>query len=395
VNLAEQLGAPFFQALAGLALVQALLGIGELNAAAEQLRRTLQIAKPIASRLFDYLSLLAAAQLAHCQGAQETAAQRLREALGLGRERGFSCAMFWLPEQLAQLCVLALEKRIEPAYVANLIRSRNLLPTAPPYRLEAWPWTWRVRVLGQFELALPNSADAPNGVRSQSRALELLKALIALGGRQVPLDRVADALWPRIDSDYAQRSLTTTLHRLRKLLGDDGAVLLNGGKLSLHAHRFWIDTWALEQAMEECHRLLRDAAAAAASDGSAIDTLQSAIAEALALYRGQLLVGDHDYAWAAAPRQQLHARMLRLIAEAAQRLEAALGPDAAARLYGRGIDIDPLTESLYRQLIAMHLRHGQRSEAADAYERCRETLLHCLQSEPSPQTQQLYRSLGD
>ncbi len=401
VSLAEQLGAPFFQALAGLALVQAQFAIGELAAAREQLERTLRVATPIRSLLFDYMARLASAQLAQSQGDTLLAEQQLREALGMGRERGFSYAMFWRPEHLAQLCVLALEKKIEPAYVASLIRSRNLMPAVPPYRLEAWPWTWRVRVLGQFALELPaRDGSAGNGggggvggaARSQNRALELLKALIAFGGRQVPLERVADALWPRIDSDYAQRSLTTTLHRLRKLLGDETAIVLVAGKLSLDPHRFWIDSWALEQALGDFQGLLKPPAEGAAP--AAVELLRSAIERVMALYQGPLLSRDHDYAWVAAPRQQLHARLLRFVADAASALESALGPAAAARLYNRGIDIDPLAETLYRQLMSMHLRHGQRSEAVDAYERCRETLRHSLQSEPSPQTQQLYKSIS-
>jgi ATP/maltotriose-dependent transcriptional regulator MalT/DNA-binding SARP family transcriptional activator len=399
VSLAEQLGAPFFQALAGLALVQAQFAIGESAAAREQLERTLRIATPIRSLLFDYMARLASAQLAQSQGDMPLAEQQLREALGMGRERGFSYAMFWRPEHLAQLCVLALEKKIEPAYVASLIRSRNLMPAVPPYRLETWPWTWRVRVLGQFALDLParDGAAGPGGAggvgspaRSQNRALELLKALIAFGGRQVPLERVADALWPRIDSDYAQRSLTTTLHRLRKLLGDESAIVLSAGKLSLDPQRFWIDSWALEQALGEFQGLPKPSAEA--PPPPAIEALQLAIERVMALYQGPLLSKDHDYVWVAAPRQQLHARLLRFVADAASALEAALGPAAAARLYNRGIDIDPLAESLYRQLMSMHLRHGQRSEAVDAYERCRETLRHSLQSEPSPQTQQLLKS---
>ncbi len=297
--IADQLGAPFFQALTGLALVQSLVAIGELAAASSQVDKVLRIAAPIRSRLFDFMSLLAVAQLARAQGHDAEAEAKLREALALGRERGFSYALYWLPEQLAQLCVFALERKIEPAYIASLIRSRNLLPTTPPYRLESWPWTWRVRVLGPFELDLATRDSPANGARAQSRSLELLKALVAMGGRKVPLERLADALWPRIDSDYAQRSLTTTLHRLRKLLGDEGAIVLQEGKLSLHAHRFWIDTWALEQALDDCQHQVSDAA---------IDRVMS-------LYRGQLLQQDHDYAWAAAPRQKLHARLLRFIVE--------------------------------------------------------------------------------
>ncbi len=381
--IAEQLGAPFFQALTGLALVQSLVAIGELDAASAQIDKVLRIA-PIRSRLFDFMSLLAVAQLARARNQEAMAEAKLREALALGRESGFSHALFWLPEQLAQLCVFALERKIEPAYIASLIRGRNLLPATPPYRLESWPWSWRVRVLGPFELDMPAHDAAANGARAQSRALELLKALVAFGGRRIPLERIADALWPRIDSDYAQRSLTTTLHRLRKLLGDDGAIILQAGMLSLHAHRFWIDTWALEQALGEFQELLKTEPTAA---------LLPAIERVMSLYRGQLLQQDHDYAWAAAPRQQLHARLLRFIADAARTQEQLVGPAAAARLYHRGIDLDPLSESLYRQLMDLHLRHGQRTEAVDTYERCRETLRQSLQSEPSPQTQQLFRSI--
>ena len=39
-------------------------------------------------------------------------------------------------------------------------------------------------------------------------------------------DQLADALWPHMEADYAHKSFTATLHRLRRLLDDDDAVLL-------------------------------------------------------------------------------------------------------------------------------------------------------------------------
>ena len=154
------------------------------------------------------------------------------------------------------------------------------------------------------------------------------------------------------------------------------------------------DEWRLKPITILLQATAASAAAAAGAPAAGVEALQPAIERVMALYQGPLLSRDHDYAWVAAPRQQLHARLLRFVADAALALESALGPAAAARLYIRGIDIDPLAESLYRQLMSMHLRHGQRGEAVDAYERCRETLRHSLQSEPSPQTQQLYKSIG-
>jgi DNA-binding SARP family transcriptional activator len=255
-----------------------------------------------------------------------------------------------------------------------------------------------VRVLGQFAIDMPpREGAAANGVggtgaRVQSRALELLKALIAFGGSQVPLERVADALWPRSDSDYAQRSLTTTLHRLRKLLGDEAAIILQDGKLSLQPQMFWTDTWALEQALAECELQFQGQAAAVLKSNES-EVLQAAVGRVVALYRGPMLGGDHDYLWAAAPRQQLHARILRFFGDAAPVLETGIGPAAAIRLYQRGIDIDPLAESLYRQLMGLHHRLGQQQLAIEVYERCRETLRQSLQSEPSLQTQLWFKSL--
>ena len=42
------------------------------------------------------------------------------------------------------------------------------------------------------------------------------------------------------------KSLTTTLHRLRKLLGVDGAITLRHGRLSLDRTLWWVDVWALD-----------------------------------------------------------------------------------------------------------------------------------------------------
>jgi LuxR family transcriptional regulator, maltose regulon positive regulatory protein len=85
--------------------------------------------------------------------------------------------------------------------------------------------------------------------------------------------------------------------------------------------------------------------------------------------------------------------VIHFIGTAAQALERSVGPEGAARLFHQGLEIDPLSESLYRQLMSLHLRYGQKAEALDVYQRCRETLRASLQSEPSPQTQQLLRSI--
>ena len=104
--------------------------------------------------------------------------------------------------------------------VRKLIRTRGLFPASPPYRKRNWPWPFRIYSLGTFRLAIDDKVQSSSG-KAPVRPLELLKVLIALGGRDVRAEHLAETLWPHVDGDYAHRSFTTTLHRLRKLLGVD------------------------------------------------------------------------------------------------------------------------------------------------------------------------------
>src|SRR4029077_7097969 len=103
------------------------------------------------------------------------------------------------------------------------------IPEGP---VEAWPWMFRIYTLGPFRIERHGEALGGSG-KAQRRALQLLKLLIAHGGEKVSESRIVDALWPRIDGDSAHRSFTSTLHRLRKLLGGDRTVVLPEGKPTL------------------------------------------------------------------------------------------------------------------------------------------------------------------
>src|SRR5205814_8423229 len=121
--------------------------------------------------------------------------------------------------------------------------------------------------------------------KAQRRRLDLLKVLISYGGEQVSESRITDALWPRIDGDSAHRSFTSALHRLRKLLGEDRAVLLHEGRLTLDRRYFWVDAWAFEALAQRAESALEAAA------------LESLAERMLALYRGPFMAGDVDAAW--------------------------------------------------------------------------------------------------
>ncbi len=83
--------------------------------------------------------------------------------------------------------------------------------------------------------------------KAQHRPLELLKVLVALGGREVATDQLAAALWPESEGDEAYNAFEITLHRLRKLAGVEKALVLSNGLLTLDNQLCWVDVWAFEQ----------------------------------------------------------------------------------------------------------------------------------------------------
>ena len=167
----------------------------------------------------------------------------------------------WLSlEEHAQICTFALDHGIEPAWTREMVRRLRLSP--PPERgdVPGWPWPIEIVTLGTLEILRQGEPIRPVK-RTQRRPLHLLKHLVAAGqGRALAQDDVADALWPDADGDAAQHALEMTVHRARKLLGADHAIVVRDGAIALNARACRVDAWAFE-------RVAREALARAANGG--------------------------------------------------------------------------------------------------------------------------------
>jgi DNA-binding SARP family transcriptional activator len=240
---------------------------------------------------------------------------------------------------------------------------------------------------GGFQL-LRDEALVEFSGKGPGRPMELLKVLVALGRHNVRVDQLADALWPHMEADYAHKSFTATLHRLRRLFDDDEAVVLRDGRLSLNKARVWVDTWALEPLFDEF-----DAALRAAGPAGARSVLGGFAEKVFALYRGPFLPDEAEQPAYIACREQMRARLLRFLARLARGWEEAGSPETAADGYLRCIEIDELCEPLYRQLMLCCQRTSRPGEAIAAYERLRAVLSTRMRTMPTPETQALYASL--
>jgi len=298
LRMAIEVGCPLFEVLCRLSLAEILVECGDERKCIAHLQAMRDIARRIDNAHLEFTCLLGFAQIALAHNRQRPGMNALRRALQLGRQYGYEHFLGWRPAAVARVLAAALAAGVETDYAKSLIRRRRLVPEDARPSGEDWPWTFRVQTFGGFRLQGHDEPVAASG-KAQRRPLELLKALIAYGGAQVSESRLTDALWPRVDGDSAHRSFTSALHRLRKLLGEDRAVLLHEGRLTLDRRYFWVDAWEFDELAAQVE---------AAADPGSVEKLAERM---LALYRGPFMADDVDAAWVLQARERMRGRLER------------------------------------------------------------------------------------
>lgn len=380
VDLAAAAGAEYQTGIFRNDYGRLLYYAGDAAGAEAVIAQALATSRAMRSSAMEYLCHLARAEIALHRG--EHAACRTALALGLriGREQGFRNHTFWDAALMARLYAVALEHGIEVAYVQAQIRTRALAPPATAMSLDAWPWPVRIHTFGRFGLLRDGEPVTFEG-RTQKRALDLLKALISFGGREVSEQKLCDALWPGAEADDARANLKMTLHRLRGLLGHD-TVIVRESKLSLDTDSCWVDVWRFERA----------AGRLTAGGSVALAELEPLGEQLLAWYRGPFL-GEEESSFALAARERLRGKWLRAIALLAGRLQHEGRHDQALRWYERGLAVEPLAEPFAQGFMRVCLAAGKAAEGLIVYERLRKLLAAQLQVAPAPETEALARAL--
>jgi len=334
------------------------------------------------SLLLEYQCLLVKADIAFLRGDNGSGLASLGKALSVGREKGYFHYDNWIPSFMTRLCVKALEEGIEVTYVKELIRKRNLVPASPPLEVETWPWPVAVYTLGRFGI-LKDGRPLTFSRKVQKRPMDLLKALIAFGGRAVREEQITDAVWPEVEGDMAIQSMSVTLRRLRLLLGHEEAVRRQEGVLGLDPRYCWVDAFAFE-------RLLGKAASLGETgrkEGAA--KLEE---KALLLYRGPFLAEEAGRSWAVFMRERLRSRYLSAVGRQGAHWMRAGEWEKARACYQGGIDVDNLAEEFYQYLMSCYLAEGRKAEALAVYDHLGK-IFSSLGVEPSPKTRNLLNLL--
>lgn len=383
LHLSIEVGSPFNEALARLALTHIFSESKEHAKAEEQLAQVHNIGSGIKSKNVEHRYLLGKAQIALEQGDNTSGLSFLRKAMVLGRKQGYVNYDYWKPSIMAILCAEALKHNIEVEYVQELVRKRNLIPDSPPVEIENWPWPIKIYTMGRFAI-LKNDKPLRFVSKAQRKPIELLKALLALGGRDVLEEQLTDILWPQADGDAAHIAFATTLKRLRQLIGYKEAIELKEGRLTLNPAYVWVDCWAFER--------LCSLADAAEKNGQ-ISRAYELCSKAINLYHGHFL-GKDEEPWTVSLRERLRGKFLRHIEETGRYLENTGQWENAAEYYQKAIDVDDLEEIFYQRLMLAYQRLGRISDAVSVYQRCCKTLF-AIGMKPSATTEAVYRQINE
>ena len=228
-----------------------------------------------------------------------------------------------------------------------------------------------LRILGPSELTAVHGGELRSVLAQPKRLAVLVYLLLSAPGGFCRRDTLLALFWPELDTARARDALKQTIRFLRRELEDHRSdiVVSRGGELGIARHAIWCDALAFSDAVA-----------------------QRRFAEALALYRGDLLEGFFPDAspafteWLERERAQR-----RAAASAAADALAAMHvqsdqPERAVAYARRAVELSGSDERLLRRLLELLDRLGDRAGAIETYDRFVEHLEKQLEVRPSPET---------
>lgn len=246
----------------------------------------------------------------------------------------------------------------------------------------------RIRLFGSLSVA----SDDDEGVAIAGRCANLL-AYLALGhGRYFSRSELLANLWPERACSSTPGSFNTALWRLRRMVerpplkqGDlivsdrRGAIGLNGPA------GVWLD-------VEEFERLISPGLAGAPERLSDADI--NGLRRGVAMYASDILLDVTDD-WALREREKHRRNYLNALGRLMQLATIRRDYDEAIAHAQAILDSDALREDVHRDLMQLYVMSGQRAQALQQFECCRELLRRELAIQPMRETMEVYRRIAD
>jgi DNA-binding SARP family transcriptional activator len=289
---------------------------------------------------------------------QQEALSALSSGLDLASSIGFARFLRSVPDAAAKVCQVALEHGLHTSFVTQAITERRL--PAPDGAGDQWPWPLRIRMFGTLLVELDDKPLAFPG-RTQAKPLELLCYLASCADMRADNVSLCTALWSSEDLAKSNKSLETTISRLRKLLGRDDIVRVAHGQVSLDPNAVWCD-WAHMRALAQ--KLSKAATNARSDNPLDVEAVANALLEC---YRGPFLAGGEEAPWVLGRRDDAVQRFVAAALAAQTAWRKHNGPQALVSFLESALLHEPLSETLASALMQHYAAHQQPADALRIY----------------------------
>ena len=241
------------------------------------------------------------------------------------------------------------------------------------------------RLLGAFQLRVDGRPVA--GWPGQ-RGTSVLRFLLSRPHHRCSRDELLAEFWPEVAPEAARNRLQVAVSGLRRTLLEvtrlqvieyaDGGYRINPELL------VEVDVERFEGALSAARRAERSG-----TQESALPLYR----EAAELYRGDFASDAPYEQWALLPRERLRLSYLDAL-DRMSRIQLQLGRLDDCIITGlRMLAVDPCREDAHRLLMRCYANQGRTYQALRQYEFCSRMLKATLDTEPSPETVQVCRSL--
>jgi non-specific serine/threonine protein kinase len=229
--------------------------------------------------------------------------------------------------------------------------------------------TFHLRLLGTFEL---RDGDTPVLTVNTTRLQALLAYLVIHRDAPQSRQRLAYLFWSDSTESQARTNLRNLIHLLRQALPPfDALVHAEPQTLQWRADADFIcDVVEFERALAS-----------------------NELERAIELYAGGFLPDSYDD-WALAVRERLRQQFLRALENLIARQQTQGDMRAAIRTAELLLEQEPVQEEIWRELMTLHARVGDRIGLRRVYDACAEVLQRELGEAPSALTRELYEKLS-
>jgi DNA-binding SARP family transcriptional activator len=241
-----------------------------------------------------------------------------------------------------------------------------------------------IQCLGDFSI-LSNDKKIFPGKWKGKQSARLLKAIISMGCVDVPVEQVADALWPDTDGDKAFGAFRVALSRLRGSLQDtypdNNLIQVKNGKVSLDLSLCALDCNTIE--------------AGAKKALNALNGDESGIRDVMILYTGNYLPEEDEDPWHQPKRDSLRSQYTRLSLTLAGHSRAAGRKEEEIACLQEALLHDGANEELYLRLMECHLAQGSYSKALEVFDQAEASIHQAYGVCPGNALTRLARQIKD